>query len=138
MYGRANIDGDLRLGGGAQFWVYLSPQNDTAKTVKNWSVTFSQGNWSDSITSKNPTKKIRTPNLSGIFQIKITESDPSPEQPLEIEIPPMDGGKNEIGCNANCASMVGIVADKNPRPGQANAKFWTIWDALCALQKPEL
>ncbi len=67
----ANSTGQLQLGGGAQFWVYLSPQNDTAKMITKWRVTFSQGNWSDSISSDNPTKQIQTPNLSGIFEIKV-------------------------------------------------------------------
>ncbi len=75
MAGLANSKGEVRLGGGARFWVYLSPQHDTAKVVKDWSVNFSQGNWSDSITSADPTKQIQTPNLSGEFDIKITSGN---------------------------------------------------------------
>lgn len=33
-------------------------------------VIFTKGNWSDFISSENPTKQIQTPNLSGIFEIK--------------------------------------------------------------------
>ena len=131
MSGKANTKGELKLGGGAQFWVYLSPQNKTAEVVKGWSVTFSQGNWSDSITSENPTKQIQTPNLSGIFDIKVTEMNYSTNPPREIPIPPMPPSNNQIGCNSNCASMVGIVADEKPLLGGPNAKFWTTWDALC-------
>lgn len=133
MSGLANISNDLKLGGGAQFWVYLSPQNDTAKVVKKWSVTFSQGNWSDSITSDNPTKQIQTPNLSGKFDIKVTETRYSTNPPSEIDIPAMPPSTNVIGCNSNCASMVGIVADEKPLLGGSNAKFWTTWDALCTM-----
>lgn len=43
----ANSSGQVILGNGAQFWVYLSPQNDTSKMISTWRVTFSQGNWSD-------------------------------------------------------------------------------------------
>ncbi len=133
MSGLANVSGSLKLGGGAQFWVYLSPQNNTAKVVSNWSVTLSQGNWSDSITSQNPTKQIQTPGLSGIFNIKITELNGSTNPPRNIDIPPMPPSTNQIGCNSNCASMIGIVALANPPLGGANAQFWTTWDALCSM-----
>lgn len=132
MAGLANTNGEVKLDGGAQFWVYLSPQHDTAKVIKNWSVTFSQGNWSESITSDDPTKQIKTPNLSGKFNIKITEIDYSTNPPREIAIPALPPSTNLIGCNSNCASMVGILADEKPVPGGTNAKFWTTWDALCS------
>jgi hypothetical protein len=132
MSGRANIKGELKLGGGAQFWVYLSPQNNTASVVKGWSVTFTQGNWSGSITSENPTQQLQTPNLSGLFDIVITEIDNSTHPPRKIAIPAMPPSTNQIGCNSNCSSMVGIVANEKPMPGGANAKFWTTWDAMCS------
>lgn len=126
----ANSSGQLQLGGGAQFWVYLSPQHDTAKMITKWRVTFSQGNWSDSISSDNPTKQIQTPNLSGIFEIKVELLSGSTG--TWRQIPPQAGSHNEIGCNSNCASMVGIVADSiNPLIGAINAHFWTTWDAMC-------
>ena len=131
MSGLANSKSDIKLGGGAQFWVYLSPQNNTANVVKGWSVKFSQGNWSDSITSDNPTKQIQTPGLSGIFNIEVTELDHSTNPPRRINIPAQSGSKNEIGCNSNCSSFVGIVADEKPLLGGSNAQFWTTWDALC-------
>ena len=71
----ANIENEVKLGGGAQFWVYLSPQNNTASVVKGWSVKFSQWNWCDTITSENPTKQIQTKGLSGTFDIEVTELD---------------------------------------------------------------
>lgn len=126
----ANSTGQLQLGGGAQFWVYLSPQNDTAKMITKWRVTFSQGNWSDSISNDNPTKQIQTPNLSGIFEIKVELLSGSTG--TWRQIPPQTGSNNEIGCNSNCASMVGIVADStHPLIGAINAHFWTTWDAMC-------
>lgn len=126
----ANSTGQLQLGGGAQFWVYLSSQNDTAKMITKWRVTFSQGNWSDSISSDNPTKQIQTPNLSGIFEIKVELLSGSTG--TWRQIPPQTGSNNEIGCNSNCASMVGIVADStHPLIGAINAHFWTTWDAMC-------
>ena len=30
-----------QLGGGAQFWVYISPQNETAEIVTDWTVRLS-------------------------------------------------------------------------------------------------
>lgn len=126
----ANSAGQVQLGGGAQFWVYISPQNDTVKMITTWRVTFSQGNFMDSISSENPTKQIKTPNLSGIFDIKVEVLSGSTG--TWREIPPQEGSRNQIGCNSNCASMVGIVADStSPAPGAINAHFWTTWDAMC-------
>lgn len=116
----------LQLSGspGAQFWAYISPQNDTAKAVTDWSVTISQGAWSGTITSANPTQQLQTPGLSGIFQVAVTGAGPGmPSQ----QLPPQAGSSTDIGCNATCASMVGIVAD----PGGTSAEYWTTWDAFC-------
>lgn len=133
MSGLANAQKETKLGGGAQFWVYLSPQNNTSNVVKGWEVKFSQGNWSDTISSENPTKQIQTPNLSGNFDIEVTELDYSTNPARRISIPAQNGSKNVIGCNSNCASFVGIVADEKPLLGGANAQFWTTWDALCTM-----
>ncbi len=124
---------EMKLGGGAQFWVYLSPQNDTSKMITNWKVIFTQkdNNWVGEINSENQTQQLQTPELSGIFQIKVEVLSGSTGQWQEI--PPMEGSRNEIGCNSNCASMVGIVADSTHPPiGSINAKFWTTWDAMCS------
>lgn len=130
--GTPNAGKSLNLGGGAQFWVYLSPQNNTAEVVKGWSVTFSQGNWSDSITHDNPTKVIQTPNLSGLFELVVEQTSFSTNPPRQVNIPPQPGSITQIGCNSNCASMVGIVADEYPIIGGSNAHFWTTWDAMCS------
>jgi hypothetical protein len=127
----ANAPESIQLGNGAQFWVYLSPQNDTSKMIGTWRVTFSQGNWIGTISSENPTQMLQTPNLSGIFDIKVELLSGSTG--TWRQIPPQQGSTNEIGCNSNCASMVGIVADStNPAPGAINAHFWTTWDAFCS------
>ena len=131
MKGIANTSEQMNLGGGAQFWVYLSPDNQTKDRVKGWSVTFSQGRWSDTIDASNPTKVIKTPNLSGIFDIEVTEMDYSTHPARTIAIPAKPPSTNKIGCNDNCAAMVGIVADEDRTLGGSNAKFWTTWDALC-------
>jgi hypothetical protein len=128
----ANAPEQILLGNGARFWVYLSPQNDTSKMISTWRVTFSQGNWADSITSEDPTKQIQTPNLSGMFDIKVELLSGSTG--TWRQIPPQEGSNYEIGCNSNCASMVGIIADStSPAPGAINAHFWTTWDALCRM-----
>lgn len=125
-----NAPASIQLGNGARFWVYLSPQNDTAKQIQQWRVTFSQGNWSDVISSDDPAHQIQTPKLSGTFDIKVELLSGSTG--TWRQIPAQQGSNNEIGCNINCASMVGIVADSTmPAPGAINAHFWTTWDALC-------
>jgi hypothetical protein len=114
----------LQVGNGAVFWAYISPQNDTAKAVTKWSVTISQGNWSGQITSANPQQQLQTPRLSGTFTVAVTGSGPNmPEQKLT----PQQGSNPDIGCNSNCASMVGIVAT----PDRKSANYWTVWDAFC-------
>lgn len=128
----ANAPETIQLGNGAQFWVYLSPTNDTSKMISKWRVTFSQGNWSGTISSDNPTQQLQTPNLSGIFEIKVELLSGSTG--TWRQIPPQQGSNNEIGCNSTCSSMVGIVADStHPMPGAINAHFWTTWDALCKM-----
>lgn len=129
--GIANSPEKVKLGNGAQFWAYISPHNNTAQHIGKWRVTLSQGNWKDSIDSDNPTKQLQTPNLSGIFEVKVEVFSGSTNSWREV--PSAEGSKNEIGCNSNCSSMVGIVADSTtPMPGSINAHFWTTWDALCS------
>ncbi|MFL9845546.1 hypothetical protein [Flavobacterium rhizosphaerae] len=130
--GVANSANEVKLGKGAQFWAYISPVNDTLKMITNWEVTLSQGDWSGTITSKEPTKQLQTPGLSGIFKVSVKVLNGSTG--TWREVPPQSGSANEIGCNSNCASMVGIVADStSPMPGSINAHFWTTWDALCSM-----
>ena len=117
--------GDVVLGNGAQFWAYISPANDTAKYVHDWKVTFTQGNWSGSITSENPEVNLQTPGLSGVFDVTVTAKVGKILQPHQLK--PQAGSNPNIGCNSNCASMVGIVA----APGGTDANYWTTWDAYC-------
>lgn len=119
--------GEITLAKGAYFWVYISPQNETAKYVHDWKVTFEQvgGNWTGTITSQDASPSLQTPNLSGLFNLKVTAKVGAVLQPRTLN--PQSGSKPNIGCNANCASMVGIVAV----PGGANAEYWTTWDAFC-------
>jgi hypothetical protein len=117
---------ELAKGKGAQFWVYISPQNNTASVVTKWSVTYTHkdSNWVGTITSDNPTEILQTPGLSGLFDVKAQASGPD-FGPVELH--PSEGGP-VIGCNDNCSSFVGILAD----PDGKGASYWTTWDAICA------
>lgn len=115
---------EVELGGGAQFWAYISPQNDTAKYVTKWAVKLQQGNWSASITSDNPTKTLKTPNLSGLFTVTVTASGPNFK---EKQLKPCADSKPNIGCNSNCSSMIQIVANETHN----DACYITTWDAIC-------
>lgn len=109
---------------GASFWAYISPQNNTAAVVTQWSVTISQGSWNGTISSANPTEQLQTPGLSGIFSVEVTGSGPNmPKQQIQVQA----GSNPDVGCNANCASMVGIVANI----AGDSAQYWTTWDAFC-------
>lgn len=115
---------EITPGNGAQFWVYISPQNKTSDFVTKWLVVIEQGDWAGVIDSENPTKKLQAPNLSGIFKVTVIASGPKFG---EKKIAPCSGSSLEIGCNSNCASMVGIVATEDG----SDANYWTTWDAFC-------
>ncbi len=110
---------------GAQFWAYISPSNDTAKVLTDWEITLTQkdGNWTGKM-SKSGDQQLQTPGLSGVFDVKVVASG-SGWGPVELE---PKGSPADVGCNANCASMVGIVADE----GGGGATYWTTWDAICS------
>ena len=116
----------VKLGDGAQFWAYVSPQNETSKYVTKWQVKIEQtdGNWAGTISSEDPTKILRRPKLSGVFKVTVTASGPKFG---EKKLSPKPESKPDIGCNSNCFAMVGIVATK----GGDDAQYWTVWDAFC-------
>jgi len=112
-------------GGGAKFLVYISPLNDTPTNVTEWSVTFKQGDWSGTITSKKPTDVLQTPNLSGLFDLEITGSGP---HFTSTTLKPGKGDTVNIGCNSNCLSIVKIVS----LPEGKGAYYSPTWDAVCS------
>ncbi len=112
------------LGGGAQFWAYISPMNDTASKLTSWQVRLEQGNWVGFIDSDDPQQILQTPELSGVFSVTVTAVGPKMPQK---QLSPGPDSKPNVGCNSNCAAMVGIVANED---GTA-ATYWTTWDAIC-------
>ncbi|XBQ17680.1 MAG: hypothetical protein ABL308_07300 [Oceanicaulis sp.] len=110
---------------GAQFWAYISPSNDTADVLTDWEITLTQkdGNWTGKM-SKTGDQHLQTPGLSGEFDVKVVASGKG-WGPTELQA---SGSPSDIGCNANCASMVGIVASKDGK----SATYWTTWDAFCS------
>jgi hypothetical protein len=120
---RAEFD----LGGGAQFWAYLSPSHDTVAHVTSWSVQIEQqdGSWSGSITSEDPQAILQAPDRSGTFDVTVTASGP---RISEMALDPLPDSKPDVGCNSDCAAMVGIVATEDG----TGAMYWTTGDALCA------
>lgn len=111
---------------GAQFWAYVSPQNNTKQNVTQWTVQIHQrnGSWSGQITSADPYKKLQTPGLSGIFNVVVIASGPKfGQKQLSVQT----GSRPDIGSNSNCQAMVGIVSN----PDGTDAQYWTVWDAMC-------
>jgi hypothetical protein len=105
----------------------VSGQNDTPQRVTAWSVRIEQtdGNWVGTITSDNPQEMLQTPGLSGVFSVTVSASGPDfPETQLQ----PLADSNPDVGCNENCAAMVGIVASAT----DAGANYWTVWDAFCS------
>jgi hypothetical protein len=122
----SEMRGQLTLGGGAQFWAYVSPQNNTQQNVTRWAVKLEQvgGNWTGTITSDDPYRTLQTPGLSGAFNVTVTASGPRFGQK---QLTPQSGSQPNVGCNSNCAAMVGIVSS----PDGTDANYWTVWDAIC-------
>ena len=113
------------LGKGAYFWVYLSPENDTANVVKDWTVTLTQGDWTGTISSDDPKPTLQTDGMSGVFQVRVEWRQPPKD--VVVDLQPLPGSKPEIGCNQNCASMIAILAN----PEGTSANYSTTWDAYC-------
>lgn len=65
------------LGNGAQFWIYVLPQNETLNYVTKWLLVIEQGDWAGFTDSENPKKKLHAPNLSDIFKVTVIASCPS-------------------------------------------------------------
>ena len=115
---------DFTLGGGAQFYGYISPVNETARKVTEWSITVSQGDWSGTITAVDV--PLKTNNLSGIFQLVVMGSGPNMTWQ---QLKPQPPSSTEIGCNANCCSMISIVANEDG----SSASYVTTWDTACKM-----
>ena len=83
------------------------------------------GNWIGKITSQDPQEQLQTPGLSGVFTVEVWGSGPDiPWQQLQVQ----SGSNPDVGCNSNCAAMVGIVANEDG----TSAEYWTVWDAFCS------
>ena len=127
MNGVANVGGKLSLGKGAQFWAYISPQNRTGQRLVSWKVEVSRDGWRGSIDSRNPQAHLQTPNLSGVFDVRVTVCLAGPS-PVELVLQPSPGSQPGIGCDVNCAAMIGIVVNEDG----TSATYWTTWDAMCS------
>ncbi|HQU83664.1 MAG TPA: hypothetical protein PKY59_11085 [Pyrinomonadaceae bacterium] len=121
------------VGIGAQFWVYISEENDTSEVVKDWQVTIRHHyeNWNGTITAEKPRQILQTPNLSGIFHVSVKAKLGEEIEMREIE--PQNGSNRNIGCNSNYAAMIGIEVS----PSGKEARYWTIWDAVNMSEEEE-
>lgn len=120
------IKRSIELGGGARFWAYISPDNHTAKAVPAWEVQLRQteSHWVGVIDSEDPRRQLQTPDLSGVFDVTVVASGPKFGKKT---LKPLPDSEPKVGCNANCAAMIGIVATEDG----TDAHYWTVWDAIC-------
>ena len=111
---------------GAELWVYLSPINNTEERMDVWRVHFKQGGWSHTITYADPTRMIRATGRGGKFNVKVETLNPYTGN-WEAILPLPEVGKSAycIECHADCAAMVGIVAQSEANHKQIKAHFWT-------------
>jgi hypothetical protein len=94
-----------------------SGSSKRATAARRWSTVLDRG-----------ASQLQTPGLSGEFQLEVTAIvGPNPEWQT---LGPTEGSQpGVIGCNENCASMIGIVVDPND---PSKAYYWTTWDAFCS------
>ncbi|HEV7814234.1 MAG TPA: hypothetical protein VGP06_03935 [Janthinobacterium sp.] len=69
---------------------------------------------------------MQKPNLSGEFTVKVTASL-NGTTPIDLTLQPSPDSQRNVGCNSNCAAMIGIVASEDGK----SATYWTVWDAMC-------
>jgi hypothetical protein len=112
-----------QLGGGAQFWVDVA--NDAKPFITTWKVTISNNDWSGAVSSDNPREILKTPGLSGDFNVSVWAEGPDFDWQ---ELSAGEGCQANIGCNSNCASMVGLSTS----PDGKSANYCTTWDAACS------
>ena len=104
-------------GPGAKFTVYLSPANETATYVTSWSVTVAHqgGSWSATVTSRDASPVIQSPQLSGTFTVSVIASGP------QLESQQLSGDQGDtIECTDQTQVMIGIVAAQ----GGYGASYW--------------
>lgn len=107
---------------GAQFWAYLSPSNDTDKVVTDFTIVLTQGSWSHTLTPAQQT--LQTEGLSGLFEVRVSASFAGGDA---IPLGPGPEYEPNVVCNADCSSMIGIVANLDGKSGY----YWTTWNAIC-------
>lgn len=117
-------------GDGVQFWAYVSPQRDTERIITKWKVHLEHttSNWMGDITSDDPEAILRTPDLSGVFTVKVTASGPNmSERTLKLlEDDPGSTYRPDIECCPGHAGMIGIVATLDGSDG----RYWTVSNAF--------
>lgn len=121
---------NLKLGGGAQFWAYVSPQRNTEQIITKWKVHLEHttSNWMGDITSDAPEEILQTPGLAGVFKVTVTASGPAmSERVLQLlEDEPGCSYRPDIECCADNAGMIGIVATTDGTDG----RYWTVSCAI--------
>lgn len=121
---------NIPLGGGAQFWAYISSQNHTDQVVTRWRIHLEHttSDWMGDITSDNPQTLLKTPGLFGVFNVTVTAAGPHlPEGKVKLlEDDPPCYYRPDIACSPDNAGMIGIVATADG----AQARYWTVSDAF--------
>lgn len=115
---KCNAPKDLHLGGGAQFWGYISGQNNTPNVVTKWKIKLEHttSDWMGEITSDNPMAMLQTPGMFGTFNVTVTASGPNfKEKKLEVLYDPKIHYRPDIACSPDNAGMIGIVAAEDEK-----------------------
>ena len=120
---------NVKLGGGAQFWGYLSGMFNTPELVTHFRIILEHttSDWLGCITDEDYTVgMIQTPNLFGEFKVTVYATGTTfAEKKLDLLDDPTIWHNPNIFCDSNNAGMIGIVATEDGK----SAKYWTISNA---------
>lgn len=121
---------DTVLGGGAQFWGYLSGMYHSQEIITDFRIVLQHttSDWMGEITySSYKEGMLKTPDLEGKFTVTVYASGTTfAEKRLELLDDPTIEHNPDIECRADNAGMIGIVADEDGK----DAKYWTISNAM--------
>lgn len=112
--------------GNASFMAYISTQNNTQDIVHKWEIEITQndGNWTGSISYKDPHKVLEAP-MSGSFTIKVSAENASTNPPMMQEIAPAFPGGDSI-TNQKNEAMILIAGNGKKLIGGINADYRVI------------
>lgn len=129
LNGNLHLRDNVELGGGAQFWGYLSGMYQTQQIITGFRIELkhTSSDWKGTISYEDyRVGMLKTPELSGDFIVAVYASGTGfSEKRLELLDDPSIEHNPNISCRADNAGMIGIIAAEDGK----DAKYWTVSNA---------